>query len=94
MNISFDWTINIGHLLTVATFIVGGLGFMFAVRADVQVMQRAEMNVGDRLRAVETQIKQMTDVVVTLARQDERLTAHGNRIDRLDERMDTLERSK
>ena len=91
-NIAFDWSINLGHILTVITFAIGGLSFVFAVRSDVRVMQRAEIGVGDRLRAVETQMKQMTDVVVALARQDERLVSQQMRLDRVDERVDALER--
>jgi TolA-binding protein len=94
MSIAFDWSVNLGHVLTIIAFIGTGLGFAFGMRADVRMMQRAEIGVGERLKAVESQIRQMTEVVVALARQDERLHSQQGQITRLDERVDSLERGK
>lgn len=69
MGVQFDWTVNIGTLFTLITFIFGGGGFVSLVNY--------------RIKQVEQKLGDMKDVLTTLARQDERLNSQERRIDDL-----------
>lgn len=77
--IQFDTTVNLGQLVTFLGFVIGGLGVVFALRYDVR-------NLGTRLVSVEEELKKMTDVMVTLARQDEQFKSVNRRLDSLERR--------
>jgi hypothetical protein len=66
-------TINLGNVLTILTFIAGGLGFVYTIRADVKVTSL-------RLAAVEQELAQLRNVVVQIARQEERMNAMDQRM--------------
>lgn len=75
--------VNLGQLLSMIVFIVGGVGFAYTVRGDVK-------NQGSRLESIEQELHELRKVVVSIARQEERLTAmdqrmlsQGRRIDRM-----------
>jgi len=80
-----DWTINFGHILTIVGFVSGGLVFVLTVRSDVNSIKATEGGVQKRLDAVESDLRKITDVLVAIARQDERLNAHAARILSLEE---------
>jgi hypothetical protein len=84
VTVVFDWSINVGQLLMILITAASGLGFIYTLRDD----QKAN---GKRLEAVETEIRKLGELVVKLAVQDERLTSHSIRIDRLDTRLDAIE---
>jgi hypothetical protein len=37
-SIKLDWTVNVGHVVTVAIFVFGGLAAWFQLREDVRVL--------------------------------------------------------
>lgn len=74
----FDRTINYGHILTAISFIVAGTVAFFGMKVELQ-------NVGQRVAKIESTLKQLADVVVLTARQDERLRAIERRVDRLEQ---------
>ena len=82
---SIDWTINLGHILTIVGLVSGGLVFVLTVRSDVNSIKATEGGVQRRLDAVEGDLRKITDVLVEIARQDERLNAHAARILSLEE---------
>lgn len=65
---TFDWTVNLGNLLTLLGFIAAGATVIFAVRRDVDVLTA-------RLAPLETALKELTASLTTVARQDERVKA-------------------
>lgn len=77
--IQFDPTINLGHLVTFAGFVIGGLGVVFTLRAEVRGLT-------GRIIDVETELRKMSDVLVTLGRQDEQIKAVHHRLDSLERR--------
>ena len=77
--ISFDYSINLGQLVTFLGFVIGGLGVVFSLRYDVR-------SLGSRLLSVEEELKKMTDVMVALARQDEQFKSVNRRLDSLEKR--------
>jgi hypothetical protein len=83
-------TINLGNILTIATFLIGGLSFAYTIRSDVKVTSV-------RLTAVERELSDLRKVVVEIARQEERLNsmdsrmlAQGVRLDQIVSRVDGL----
>lgn len=74
---TFDTTINLGQLVTFFGFVIGGLGVVFALRHDVR-------NLGGRMTNVEAELRKMTDVMVTLARQDEQFKSVNRRLESLE----------
>ena len=76
---SFDWTINVGHLITAGGLIVGALGIVWALRSDVKIL-------ATRIGSIEIQILKVADVLVHIGRQDERLKSHERRLDKLQDK--------
>ena len=68
-----DWTINIGNILTAVGFLVGGLFFVFTIRSDVNSIKSDEAAAARRLESVEGELSKMTQVMLDIARQDERM---------------------
>jgi hypothetical protein len=72
--------VNLGNILTIASFLVGGTAFAYTIRNDVHLQ-------GQRLGLLENEIRALREVVVSVARQDERMVAmearlneHGKRL--------------
>jgi hypothetical protein len=76
---------NLGNLLTIITFIIGGLGFVYTIRADVKITSV-------RLSAVEKELSELRRVVVDIARQEERLNAIDQRMIMQGQRLDDTNR--
>ena len=74
--IQVEMTISIGNLLTILAFLVGGIGFVYTIRSDVRAQ-------GLRLDAVESGLRKLSEILIALGRQDERLNAIDRRIDDL-----------
>lgn len=69
MGIQFDFTVNIGTLFTLVAFIFGGGAFVALVNY--------------RMKVVEDKLDNMKDVMMELARQEERQNSLERRIDDL-----------
>jgi len=84
--------VNLGNVLTIVAFFVGGLAFVYTLRGDVRMQ-------AGRLESLEREVVKMRDVLVQIARQEERLTAmdqrmllQGQRLDDLNKRLFDTER--
>jgi hypothetical protein len=73
-----DPTINYGHILTVISLILAGVGAYFGVRGEL-------MTVDLRVAKIESTLQQLANVVVLTARQDEKLNAIERRVDRMEQ---------
>ena len=80
-----DWTVNIGNMLTVIGFLFGGLLFVFAIRSDVNSIKAAEAVSIARLKNVEIELSKMTQAIVEIARQDERMKSFERRMKVIEE---------
>jgi TolA-binding protein len=74
--VQFDGSVNLGQILTLVGFSATLLGAAYVVREQVKQL-------GHRMVSVEAELKKMTDVMVQLGRQDERLNSMDRRIDDL-----------
>ena len=70
-------TVSLGNILTIATFLMGGVAFAYTIRTDVAMQaQRITMmqeGNGMRLANLEGEVRTLRDVLVTLAQQGARL---------------------
>lgn len=73
-----DRTITYGHILTAISFITAGTAAFFGMRAELQ-------NVDQRVAKIEATLQQLANVIVVTARQDERLKAIEQRVDRIEQ---------
>ena len=77
----FDLSISLGNLMTIVSFIIGGVSFVYAIKSDTRVL-------ATRLGNLEEDVKKMSDVLVELAKTDgrmnlieDRILAQGKRLD-------------
>lgn len=92
----FDWTINFGHVLTFLTLCGAVLAGYYAVKADIRIFstlmgERMQLLSG-RIINIETDLKELTRVSISLAETnvkiqnlDNRLTEQTRRINNIDE---------
>ena len=71
--IAFDWTVNFGHLLSIMTVLGGGFVVLLSMRWQIQEIDKRTMKIEER-------IEQITIMLVTIARQDERLNHLEDRV--------------
>ena len=77
-----DRTITYGHILTAISFLVAGMTAFVGMRAELK-------SVDQRVARIETTLQQLADVVVLTARQDERLKAIEQRLNRFEQSQST-----
>jgi len=84
-------SVNLGNLLTIFAFLVGGLSFVYTIKGDVRLT-------GIRISNIEEEMSELRKVVVTMARQeerissmDQRLLSQGQRIDAQGQRITSLD---
>jgi arginyl-tRNA synthetase len=72
-----DLSVSLGNILTIGTFLTGGVAFVYTIRTDVAMQaQRITMmqeGNGMRLSNLEGEVRTLRDVLVTLAQQGARL---------------------
>ena len=77
------WSLNIGQIITLAAYLIGGVAFVMALKSDVRAVNVDVGNLKNAVEAIEKDITKLTDVLVSLGRQDERLNAMDQRIDEI-----------
>jgi hypothetical protein len=75
---AFDTTITLGNVITIITMAGSVYFFIMTMRGDLRVL-------GQRLTNVEVSVSQVTLALVQLAKQEARLDAHADRINRLEQ---------
>jgi hypothetical protein len=86
------FTVSLGNILTIVSFILGGLAFIWSMKGDLKISSM-------RLTNIEVEITELRKVIVTMARQeerinsmDERLLAQGKRVDAQGDRITSIDR--
>jgi len=62
----FDWHVSIGTLIEVVAILVGGLFFLWAMKARVDMMSV-------ELSSLKSEIAKLSDILIKLAVQDQRI---------------------
>jgi L-lysine 2,3-aminomutase len=84
---SFDFTINIGTLMELATIIVGGFWFMVTMntKLSILIVERKSEHAANitKFDDIEKQLEKLVDVTIRLATQEERINAINNKLETL-----------
>jgi hypothetical protein len=80
----FDPVIHLGHVISIVTFIILGIGAWTAVKVDISTFDV-------RLRAVEQAIVTIATNNITNARQDEKLSAMDRRVDNNEKHLNGID---
>jgi len=73
----FDPTVNLGHVMTFLGFMLAGIGAYYGARMELSA-------IGLRIGVVERQIDKLATILVTDARQDERMSQIERRVERIE----------
>lgn len=71
------WNINLGHILTVASLLIGGGAAYAGMKAEMQ-------NYGQRLERVESALTQLTTILTTQATASVEINELKRRLDRIE----------
>jgi hypothetical protein len=89
-----DLSISLGNLLTIASFVVGGVVFVVTMRADNKALERVvevRLTVVDKqIDAITAEIKKLAEVLIVVAKQDARIGSMDARLQQQGERLDEL----
>jgi hypothetical protein len=83
----FDWTINVGNVLTLVTLIGGGAWWLVSFHYDLKSLRTEVATLRDVLNGLK-------DVLATLGRHEERFVAQDKRIDRVEQEIADLRRGE
>jgi hypothetical protein len=76
---TFDWTVNLGHILTVVGIAGGIASVVYALRSDVKQLKI-------ELTPIKEDLKQLVNVLIQIGRQDEQIKSMTHRINKLEDR--------
>lgn len=79
---TFDSSINLGQIVEFAGFVFVSISVIVSLRKDVKTLKFDVVS-------VKNEMKKITDILVQVARQDERINAQDKRIDDLAGRSHT-----
>jgi hypothetical protein len=90
--IAFDNTINLGHVLTFVGFVITGVGRYFALKGRLQRIEWSNNKQSKMIDGLQLEIKKITDVLIALAKFEERMVALRQDVQEL--KRDVLELKK
>jgi hypothetical protein len=88
--ITFNNSIDLGHVVILIGYMTTALAFVFGMRAQLTRVGDRMDGFVERMEAVEVEMRKLTDIAVTLARYDERMLAMTTRLNLMDKRWDEL----
>lgn len=77
------WQLNVGQLITLAAYLIGGIAFVMALKADVRAVNIDVANLKQVVEGLEKDLNKLADILVAVARQDERLNGLDKRIEEI-----------
>ncbi len=92
--INFNNQIDLGHVVTLLGYIATAIGFVYGMRAQVQRIGDRMDGFVERMAAIESEMRKLTDIAVALARYDERILAMTTRLNLMDKRWEELRQSR
>lgn len=81
----FDWSINLGHILTVISFVIIGSGIIYSMRERMESMV-------SRLGILEIDIKSLITILIQQGKHEERMTSMDARVANQGARLDDITR--
>lgn len=91
---NFDWTINVGNLLTLFGIVLGAIIMVLGLRGKVDLLTAGLGNLQENLAKLEKDVDRIGEIMLRLVRQEERLSASDRRMNNLSARVFLLETGK
>ena len=91
---TFDPTVNIGQLVTLGSLVIGSIVFIWIMKGDIRVLVQRWKLLDDRMERLESEIRKLSDILIALARQEERVTNLSQRMNHLDEKLERLRQTQ
>lgn len=92
----FDWSLSLGNVLTLLTFIGGGWAFVWNMRSymdkSIAILTLKMSLVDLQFTKVDQKLERFSDALMTLAKQDIRLTNYEVMLGAFGKRITELER--
>lgn len=82
--LSFNWSLDIGQVMNIVAIIGGGVWALAVARGQLDSMRGSLVDAKGRIGGVEAELKKLSEVIVSNARLEERLTAALLRITALE----------
>lgn len=76
-------TVNLGNILTIASFLVGGMWFISTMKNSIELMSLRLVNLETVSRDQKKEIQKLADILVTLGRYEERFLRMEGMIDEI-----------
>ena len=92
--INFSNQIDLGHLVILIGYVVTAIGFVHGMRGQINRVGDRMDGFVERMAAVESEMRKLTDIAVALARYDERILAMTTRLNLIDKRWEELRHGK
>ncbi len=92
--INFSNQIDLGHLVILIGHAVTAIGFVYGMRGQINRVGDRMDGFVERMAAVESEMRKLTDIAVALARYDERILAMTTRLNLIDKRWEELRHGK
>ncbi|KAL0630334.1 hypothetical protein Q9L58_010820 [Maublancomyces gigas] len=88
---------NFGNMLTIATFFVGGIAFVWSMKVDLKANQAANQvmldSLNERFIGMQEEMKKLVEILVNQGKHEERMIAMDARLMNQGRRLDeTIER--
>ncbi len=78
-----DWTVNVGHLITVFTMLGGVMAIFWGLRSDVRILRNDFKHIEKRQDSLDSALKQLGTILAQLASQNTRLDLMQKQMDEL-----------
>jgi len=84
---TFDPTVTLGSILEALALSIGGLSVIVSMRWQIRTISYKQSDLDVQLHGIKQEIKKIGEVLISVARFDERLTSHDLRLNELSKRM-------
>lgn len=79
----FDWTISIGNLIQVASFVIVWIGLYFKLENSINLLKLSLVNIENRQTVLNEAFTQLGSILTQVAVQDNRLQMIEKNLDEL-----------
>lgn len=88
---TFDWSINLGHVLTLCIYVAAVFAAFFAIKTEVAIMAERLQTLGGRVLNVESNLKELTHIAISIAETKKALENMDDRFNEQSRRMNNIE---
>lgn len=79
----FDWTVNVGNIITILMLGVGIVGLYYGLTSDIRFLKYDVQAVKDQQKVTNESLTQLSNILTKVAVQDTRITMIEKNVDEL-----------